>query len=429
MANAVAPRIAILAVHHPLLFRGGAQQSAHTLFQAIRQHYKDTLFIAANEIGRSGSRKADAYVSPTGLGQNEYLYFVDHYDYFWHRSESVYAKQELLTFLKEEKVTHVLLSHFMNFGIDMVPLLKERGIRVFVCFHEMLISCYADGHMVTRNGGELCTKSAPERCVQCFPDTPADLFAMRNICMRDCLDSAEGFIFPSVFLRDRLSDWGMPERPSHVIPHGIDRQSFGATSGIDFDAKTTVGRGEGVAPYRFGYFGQLVESKGIKVLFEAASLLERRKAGLFKILINGANLDIANEKFREYYRGFLRDCESWSYGSVIERGPYLHETLPFRMAEVDCIVVPSTWWEIYCLVLDEAKLFNRPVIASAIGGIPERVDPSNDGILVPPGDSLALARAMETLMSGNHSFKPSVDPAQSRASIAAKYLEAMGLAA
>jgi glycosyltransferase involved in cell wall biosynthesis len=48
-------------------------------------------------------------------------------------------------------------------------------------------------------------------------------------------------------------------------------------------------------------------------------------------------------------------------------------------------------------VLLEAMAYHIPVIASACGGIPEVLDNGNAGILVEPGNSNALAGAIETL--------------------------------
>jgi glycosyltransferase involved in cell wall biosynthesis len=65
-----------------------------------------------------------------------------------------------------------------------------------------------------------------------------------------------------------------------------------------------------------------------------------------------------------------------------------------RMARVDWVVVPSLWWEIFCLVLSEAWACGRPVIASDVGGLAERVTDGGDGLLFPLGDARALAEAM-----------------------------------
>jgi glycosyltransferase involved in cell wall biosynthesis len=55
------------------------------------------------------------------------------------------------------------------------------------------------------------------------------------------------------------------------------------------------------------------------------------------------------------------------------------------------------WPEPFGIAALEAMSFGKPVIASNTGGLPEIVRSGENGILVEPGDHLALARAITTL--------------------------------
>ena len=59
--------------------------------------------------------------------------------------------------------------------------------------------------------------------------------------------------------------------------------------------------------------------------------------------------------------------------------------------------MPSTWWEVFGLVVSEAWMFGRPVV-SAIGGLGERVTHGVDGFKVPARDTTALADRMAALV-------------------------------
>jgi L-malate glycosyltransferase len=54
--------------------------------------------------------------------------------------------------------------------------------------------------------------------------------------------------------------------------------------------------------------------------------------------------------------------------------------------------------ESFCLSILEAMCFSCPSVATAVGGIPEVVVSGSSGVLVPPGDADALARAVEGLI-------------------------------
>jgi len=56
-------------------------------------------------------------------------------------------------------------------------------------------------------------------------------------------------------------------------------------------------------------------------------------------------------------------------------------------------VVPSFWQEPYGLVAAEAVALGRPVVAFAIGGLPEAC--RGKATRVAPGDVVALAEALE----------------------------------
>jgi glycosyltransferase involved in cell wall biosynthesis len=61
--------------------------------------------------------------------------------------------------------------------------------------------------------------------------------------------------------------------------------------------------------------------------------------------------------------------------------------------------LPSIWPDPSPQAVMEAMASGTPVVASAIGGIPDLVQHGETGLLVPPGDSPALRRALRALLS------------------------------
>jgi glycosyltransferase involved in cell wall biosynthesis len=61
-------------------------------------------------------------------------------------------------------------------------------------------------------------------------------------------------------------------------------------------------------------------------------------------------------------------------------------------------LVPSLWSEPFGIVAIEALSMGRPVIASRIGGLMDIVRDGETGLLVTPGDSIALTQAMKRLI-------------------------------
>ncbi len=61
-------------------------------------------------------------------------------------------------------------------------------------------------------------------------------------------------------------------------------------------------------------------------------------------------------------------------------------------------IAPSNWSEPSPTVVMEAMALGKPVIATRVGGIPDILTDGENGLLVPPGDALALRQAMQRLV-------------------------------
>ena len=68
------------------------------------------------------------------------------------------------------------------------------------------------------------------------------------------------------------------------------------------------------------------------------------------------------------------------------------------LSTIDVLVVPSLL-EGFPMIILEGMAMAKPVIASEIDGITEQITNEKDGILVPPGDSRALAKAIERVFN------------------------------
>jgi len=84
-------------------------------------------------------------------------------------------------------------------------------------------------------------------------------------------------------------------------------------------------------------------------------------------------------------------------GSVVFAG--MRSDVPDVLRGSDLVVLPSIYGENLPTVLMEAGGCGRPVVASDVGGISDIVADGETGVLVPPGDSPAIAAAILTLLA------------------------------
>jgi glycosyltransferase involved in cell wall biosynthesis len=133
---------------------------------------------------------------------------------------------------------------------------------------------------------------------------------------------------------------------------------------------------------RLAVVGRLVPIKGHEVLFRAVASIRDELPELIVEVAGDGPLD-AELRGAASSLG-LDDVVSFS-GRVAPATPVLER------AEI--VVVPSHG-EGFGMVALEAMERGRPVIASAVGGLPEIVEDGRTGLLVPPGDADALAGAI-----------------------------------
>lgn len=72
--------------------------------------------------------------------------------------------------------------------------------------------------------------------------------------------------------------------------------------------------------------------------------------------------------------------------------------VPEMLAACDALLLPSHY-EGNPLVVMEAMAAGRPVIATAVGGVPELIEHRVSGLLMPPGDEVAFAAAVTDLLT------------------------------
>lgn len=383
--------LVILSLFHPKVVPGGAQQCAYDLFLNLRK-YSDlrVCFIGATSPQTNLHTKASAYLRKVPGAEDEYYFFTGEYDYFWHNCVDSRAIKDLTLFLRKLEPRSVFLSHYMHIGIDLLGLLRFvlPEVHISVGLHEMLFACLADGQMVKKTNGGLCSKAEPELCAMCFPHISADTFMARHKYNLHLLQMADSYIVPARHLGGVLvKEMGIDADRVHVINHPIDLERY--------PAEAPAADASDQKPIRFGFFGQFVDNKGIHVLLKAGDLLNRSQPlRPFQIVINGGNRNFASSDYQRMVDGLISDSHAWDHGEVVELGGYTHDELIRRMAGVDVVVVPSTWPEVFGLVVTEAFACYKPVIAASIGGLAERVQHGVDGFNFVARDSSDLATKM-----------------------------------
>jgi len=141
-------------------------------------------------------------------------------------------------------------------------------------------------------------------------------------------------------------------------------------------------------PSRILFAGAVVPRKGLDVMLAAFDLVCARR-GDVELWVAGDGPLLP--RLRRAQR--TRSARLTRYLGHCGR-----EALRTALHAADLFCAPSLGRESFGMVLLEAMAAGVPVVASAIPGYDEVVEPGRDGLLVPPGDPARLATAIERLL-------------------------------
>ncbi|ADM09418.1 putative glycosyl transferase [Parvularcula bermudensis HTCC2503] len=137
------------------------------------------------------------------------------------------------------------------------------------------------------------------------------------------------------------------------------------------------------------FLGLVGHRKGVDVLLEALAQLKAQGVA-FEALIGG-NGEVEQARDRAAHLG-LTSTDVTFLGWVGE------EEVARLLQKADIFVLPSRAENQPVSIL-EAMAHGVPVVSTTVGAIPEQVDHETTGLLVPPGDSDALAEAITRLLN------------------------------
>lgn len=140
--------------------------------------------------------------------------------------------------------------------------------------------------------------------------------------------------------------------------------------------------------------GRFQRGKGQHVFLETAALVCRQRPDARFVVVGDTLLGLEPDYNAELARQVDR-CGLARF--VILTG--WRSDVRLLLSEVDVLAHPSIAPEAFGLVVVEASLLGKPVVASRHGGLTEIIVEDETGFLVPPGDSAALADRILVLLA------------------------------
>ena len=253
---------------------------------------------------------------------------------------------------------------------SVLSVLRERGVPTVITLHDLKLACPAYS-MLNREG--ICERCKGgkfhniliHRCLKgslalsCLVMLESGLHRLLGSYMR----SVDRFIVPSRFHMKKMAEWGYGlERFVH-IPNFIDIAAYQPV-------------------YRPGsaflYLGRLSPEKGILTLVKAAAMAE------VPVWIAGTGPQESS----------LRELAQKTGANVTFLGYLTGKALHRAVHSARAAVLPSECYENSPLSVMESYALGKPVIGSAIGGIPELIREGKTGTTFESGSVESLAAAL-----------------------------------
>lgn len=287
---------------------------------------------------------------------------------FIHNNEACCKMQALL---EQEKPD---LVHFHNIYHQLTPSIikvaKQFGCKTILTAHDTKIVCpsytmYRDGHTCEACVHGSVFNATRYRCQEgsLFKSLLLSIEATYQQISKN-YQHLDVIISPSRFL-GRLIQQKLPSNRIEVIVNGIDQH-------VNLDDINDHGY--------FLYLGRLSSEKGVSTLAKAHQLM-KQKAELKIVGVGPASEEL-----------------KLNYPAAELLGFKSGDALRSLIKNAKAIVVPSECYENCSMSVLEAMVYQKPVIAANIGGIPEQVRDGIEGYLFAAGDAQSLANKLDLLM-------------------------------
>ncbi len=203
-------------------------------------------------------------------------------------------------------------------------------------------------------------------------------FAPNDIVVRPeilhyAMETYREAIAPTLFLKRAYESNGFPA-PLRISHFGVE---------IDRASKPPRAESDKV---RLGFIGQLFRHKGAHILLDA--LRASGRVNLSLSIWGPQDQDPA------YYAGLQRQAEGLP---VKFRGILQRSELAPAFANLDYLVIPSTWYENSPLILLQALATHTPVVISDVLGMTEFVDNEVNGFHFKRGDQNSLTVILQKI--------------------------------
>ncbi|MGN6368154.1 MAG: glycosyltransferase [Phycisphaerae bacterium] len=201
--------------------------------------------------------------------------------------------------------------------------------------------------------------------------------AARPEFIRQRLNMLDRILAPTHLMENMLARNGIHKSRISYVPYGVDL------------AHIRRNTNKGTEPnLRVGFIGTIVEHKGAHLLINAVTSLPKEIPISLDIYGNMAEFP----DFAKHLRKMAANDPRISF-----KGTFPNHEIGNIFNTLDCLVVPSLWYENTPLVIYSSMASGCPVVATDLGGMSEAVTHNLNGLLFEKGSAYQLQQHLKHL--------------------------------
>ena len=317
------------------------------------------------------------------------IYKINHTFKDYDSIEKIYSNKEIekrfAEVLDEVSPDVVHIQHLLFLSLGFVSEIKKRNIPIIFTLHDYWLMC-PKGQLFKSNR-KICKNPLAANCPYCLSASLNPKVLIKKIFkilthykiptrfkpdLAKIYKDVDLFISPSIFLRNKFIEFGLPQEKIIYSDNGMNLDLF---KDIEKLRSNKI---------RFGFIGTLIPAKGAHVLIKAFNKVKNNKAVL-KIYGKAP----VNNFIFNYYNRIRRMAGNNENIKFV--GTFDNKDVAKIFEEIDVLIFSSVWDENSPLVLHEAILTKTPVLASEVGGVRELIKHDQNGFLFCAGDDNGLS--------------------------------------
>lgn len=310
--------------------------------------------------------------------------FIDTFDSAW----AITDTSQLLKQLQRLQPQWVYL-HQLPLNIDWNIFFQAQQStpwKTLRFLHDHKLFCLRE-HKYTALKQKTCTRATGTGCYGClgFVHRREGQWQFKRLGTLQALQQLhhhfDALVVGSPYMVQQTKDHGLPEHKVHLMPLYYQRPSLSSPVQTTPTIPT--------APFRLLFVGQLLQGKGLDILFRALHTLKTSaQCPDFRLDILGRGSQ--EQKLKDLVHQLGLQNQVHFAGWVEDKSAY------WQAAQA--LVLPSRTPETFGLVGLEAMAHGIPVIASDVGGIRTWLTHGYNGDLFPSGDVRALANCLRNAL-------------------------------